>query len=110
MSKHTPGPWTWLNEPYDDGKPYITIEAGDGLHGGNDCGFWFQGIMSEANARLIASAPELLAALEAMIEPWSEHDAARLSGLAGYGALDEQHRTAILNARAAIAKAKGETP
>ena len=93
MSKHTPGPWTWRNEPYDDGKPYIHIEAGDGFHGGNDRGFCFQGIMSEANARLIVSAPELLAALESVL---------------ALAVIEYADMSMFDRARAAIAKAKGE--
>lgn len=102
MSKHTPGPWTWRNEPYDNGKPYTTIEAGDGFHGRNDRGFCLEGIISEANVRLIASAPELLAALEAMMQraEWAPSgDNTRFVSPASEVAKA---------ARAAIAKAKGE--
>jgi hypothetical protein len=107
MSKHTPAPWTTISNPYEDGKPYYYISAGRGFHGE---GFSFSGIIPDADARLIAAAPDLLAALEGMIALWSEHDAARLSGLIDCGGLNEEHRLATLNARAAIAKAKGETP
>lgn len=66
MSKHTPGPWTfrrarsgehrwWIEGPGGDEKPwYIAETAGRGQE-------------NEANARLIAAAPELLAALQDFI-------------------------------------------
>lgn len=49
-----------------------------------------------ANARLIAAAPDLLAALHQMLNDLTDGD-------------DEAH-TAVKRARAAIAKATGETP
>lgn len=51
----------------------------------------------EANARLIAAAPELLAALEALV---GEADLGEVD-------LDDDDRIKLDNARAAIAKAKG---
>lgn len=63
MSKHTPGPWGWENHPYN-GEPIA-------LTGGNDTDVllatgsgeqaWLQ--VNEADARLIAAAPDLLAEL-----------------------------------------------
>lgn len=87
---HTPGPWhvegQYIHGP--DGNRFLAV-AGDG-----------EGI---ANARLIAAAPELLAALEDQVNCWEamlEH-ALRLedSGMA-YSC-----RNALHHARAAIAKA-----
>ena len=92
MSKHTPGPWIW-------GKDY------DGLYGAgpdNDVltfaryeGMWLAyGSHREADARLIAAAPELLAALIA------------LERTAGIPAMNDD--PVRVKARAAIAKATGE--
>ena len=83
-SKHTPGPWgvTRLQ-----GVEYVTIDGGrvsvarvSALKTG------------EANARLIAAAPELLAALELALIAIDEDAAPKVAGMA----------------RAAIAKARGE--
>jgi len=53
----------------------------------------------QANARLIASAPELLAALEKFMVSWNDETGARMERLFG--------TFAVNRARAAIAKAKG---
>jgi hypothetical protein len=103
MSKHTPGPWgVEFSEPYE---PEITagqwsicrvaafagygeIDLGNELGGNNE---------SLANARLIAAAPELLAALShlvALLEPVEQWGALAVPGLA-----------TLNEARAAIAKA-----
>src|SRR5262245_53317886 len=71
MTAHTPGPWRWRNEPYDDGDPYIIIDAGPNPFGFNHAGnggFRIAGIFSEADARLIASAPEMLEALKQLTD------------------------------------------
>lgn len=115
MSKHTPGPWTWGKgidgEPERcyvtqgiEGRPrYLiaTIENGaaeDFLE------------TEEANARLIAAAPDLL---DALLE-FMGTDKTFLS--ASDTQLDELIKDGnvlapiVKKARAAIAKAKGETP
>ena len=62
--KHTPGPWEAHKTHYGDDRTWdvssplrtvATINDGDGL--------------AEANARLIAAAPELLEALEILVAP-----------------------------------------
>lgn len=93
----TPGPWTFNDDDW-------SVEAGHHIicemHGDN----------AEANARLIAAAPELLEALKALaqLEPMqirgvapSDHKLWQPSH--GHG-LTLQH---VLDARAAIAKAEG---
>lgn len=92
---HTPGPWTLGDDP-------CVIES---EHADNDLGFvamvlpspelsWDMTGEREANARLIAAAPELLAALQSI-----------MSGqLCGNVDTDAQRFQA---ARAAIAKATG---
>lgn len=63
--KHTPGPWKLSNEPYPDGSPYYIIQAGHGSYGEN--GFRLGEIMAEADARLIAAAPDLLTAAQTVL-------------------------------------------
>lgn len=60
---HTPGPWMQF-APEIDGQvyqDYRTIRGGMGLRG---MGFELTGFVSEADARLIAAAPEMLAAIQ----------------------------------------------
>ena len=66
-AQHTPAPWSFTNEPYDDGTPYISVFAGK-RHSGD--GFNICGIIRPEDARLIASAPDLLAALKL----WLDYD------------------------------------
>jgi hypothetical protein len=91
-TQHTPGPWK-INEehPYriigrEEGKPYNIVIA-------ETCGYKF---MREQNARLIATAPELLRALEQLLD------------------LQQRYTNVSLKefdqARTAIAKAKGVDP
>ena len=102
-SKHTPGPWKYS-------AYHRSIMGGelsrDGcrIHVASLPGHEFKHPSVDANARLIAAAPELLAAAEEVIR-------SRLS----IGAIQEQgeqgkrHIRHLNELRAAIAKAKGET-
>ena len=92
MSKHTPGPWTANKPTQSNGRaevhagPMLVAQAFNWLldaEGDEQC--W-------ADARLIATAPELLEALKQMLEVWEENPA--------YGA------THADKARAAIARAE----
>lgn len=96
-AKHTPGPWRTKREGFST----IYVEAPIG-------GGWVQEIAAcgptndgsaqqEANARLIAAAPEMLEALRNICD---EQDAQQ--GYASLAAYDQ--------ARAIIAKATGDTP
>lgn len=101
-TKHTPGPWykdicgrIWRRHPSDlyeygggvaGDKPIATVWRG--WYGEEEAGFPL-----EANARLIAAAPELLEACE---------------GLLGLAERDGWLHIAVNAARDAIAKAKGE--
>lgn len=85
MSKHTPGPWAFCNDT-------LCQANGKYLH----LGVWQEsngiGKAAEANKRLIAAAPDLLAALEMVVR--------------GYGVTFQD--AAIRDAAsAAIAKATG---
>lgn len=99
MNKHTPGPWKVSRSDKDGAEVKAIAEiawCGVGAAYSMVSGVT-QHIDAEecrANARLIAAAPELLAALE---------DLERTAGLAA--SHDDPARVA---ARAAIAKARGE--
>lgn len=96
-TQHTPGPWrmTAAKVMAGNGRAICLIENRK-LHEG------FQ--ESSANARLIAAAPDLLAALQAV---WKFFEPVYVSAMA-----DDTERTAqdelIDTVRAAIAKATGE--
>lgn len=110
MNNHTPGPWATETWTYEVDRDIPTIRtAGDAIAQALD--LWRDGADStaerDANARLIAAAPDLLAALEEMV---SEHDTYWRNTVAdnpGYFPPDDTG--GLVLARAAIAKAKGET-
>ncbi len=100
MSEHDPGPWT-IEEYGDDDVPTLVIHkdtesricfmATPGSHGDS--------AIIEANARLIAAAPDLLAALIALRHECIE---------AGFGsARDYRWPKVMEDSAAAIAKATG---
>ena len=94
MSKHTPAPWIMEFRPgHWERRWEISAFDGSCICVGDD---WETSFRSEgdANARLIAAAPELLEALEGMV---SEFDGCYADG-----------EPAMIKARAAIAKARGE--
>lgn len=96
MTKHTPGPWKAEDNMSNEhkGKGWI-VRGVDGkpLTG------WGSITTTEANARLIAAAPDLLAVCEAELEVYDGMDRSRLR-------VETLARIAAL--RAAIAKARGE--
>ena len=89
MSKHTPGPWR-----------IAALESGmvaiDGVNGEEVTGFVFP-----EDGRLIAAAPDLLAALQDVDALWMHHSIAH-----GDGKIGPLHEKVI----SAIAKATGEQP
>lgn len=91
MSKHTPGPWT------HEGQGDITGIEDNGFGRGpvDVCSVYLRTVEGrhEANARLIAAAPDLLAALNT----W----------LAQYSAEEYEDCPEVVQTRAAIAKATG---
>ena len=90
-AKHTPGPWLADGASvYEERDDFSVI-----------CNFWSSSLPEwEANARLIAAAPDLLEALEQLV---IEYDDVELANA------EPSSLTAAFNAaRAAIAKAKGE--
>jgi hypothetical protein len=98
-SKHTPGPWT-----IEDGIRGTTAIIGSDTDGGTAVlarlPHWpIEKEMQASNARLIAAAPELAAALRGIIET--------LGYLEANGGIDAPHRLALIAGRDAIAKAEG---
>jgi hypothetical protein len=94
-TQHTPGPWTCHRSDWNDGAYYIEEVESQFLHNGELSPI--NGEIDEANALLIASAPELLAALQSLTT-WVEEPALDEAGEDG-----KQNRLGI--AKAAIAKA-----
>ena len=98
MSKHTPGPWSVDGEVIrGDEQSNGSVSVACILDGAYPYGRR-AGKSARANARLIAAAPELLEALNNL-----------LSACDLPGDRDREIEQAIPHARAAIAKAKGET-
>ena len=109
-TQHTPGPWkacrsheTFNGPMWDiddderaeyEAEPFVAIESEKRtVMRAHDL---FE--MRPADARLIAAAPELLAALEDLL--WA---------VTGFGDFEAQHPEEFAAARAAIAKATGQT-
>lgn len=97
MTSHTPGPWYWVGTDSYEDKAYLVGDCGQlvlqpvsgwDFSPADPCGHGAIRV-SAANARVVAAAPALLAALKEMvtIDDWE----------------------AVDQARAAIAKAEGPT-
>lgn len=65
--KHTPGPWSWWPKLCGDPGGIITADS-TGNHVAKPTYYVINQDVTEANARLIAAAPELLEALVRMVE------------------------------------------
>lgn len=91
-TKHTPGPWCLSDESPMIIQDECKVIVGSASTYPNS-GYFPGQKEAEANARLIAAAPELLEACE---------------GLLGLAERDGWLHVAVNAARAAIAKAKGE--
>lgn len=97
MSKHTPGPWVIDMESSDAGDICpkndfdLSICEVQRADYSQKTGRYFDGQTTEANRQLIAAAPDLLAALEEIVD-YQELDAGEMKRIA----------------RAAIAKATGQ--
>lgn len=91
MSNHTPGPWH-VTAMHKGIRPSFHSPGENG--GVAICEMYSSGRDVVANARLIAAAPDLLEALEGMV---SDFDGCYADG-----------EPAMIKARAAIAKARGE--
>jgi hypothetical protein len=98
-TKHTPGPWR-IDEAFKGGR--VAIRAGDA-----ETVAFFNPLRDfnatdHANARLIAAAPDLLAALESAVYR------AQLQHMADPANVRFDTDPLITQMRAAIARAKGE--
>jgi hypothetical protein len=99
VSNHTPGPWEILTT---NRKTYVVTNAlsqpfvGQVIAGPTTCPDW------ESNARLIASAPDLLSALEAVTKAYVE-----LVQSDYPPSWSAEKNSEVISARKAIAKAKG---
>lgn len=96
MSKHTPGPWIGAGPSFGDPLPryineIVTVDENDDGFAETICRLPFDYLdaENEANALLIAAAPDLLDALQSLVNHLTDDD--------------------YEIARAAIAKATGET-
>ena len=87
-SAHTPGPWYWADNVPEAPPTYCAIVDSAGFTIADPSP------MSEADARLIAAAPELLAALRWALDQIEDD-------------LDFDHQAALEAAKAAISKATG---
>ena len=98
MSTHTPGPWR-LTVPTMHRFPVANVGV---------INVWSKVCPAldeaEANARLIAAAPRMLAALRAMTEHY-----VRLAASGDCGNWDPKTEAEVIEARAAIAKAEGRS-
>ena len=95
MKAHTPGPWRVGIRP----GPIVYGQQGEQV--ANLHVPMVESDENKANARLIAAAPELLAALDAIVRQMDQ---------GGQGSTQVFNRDAcIQRARAAIAKARGES-
>lgn len=95
--KHTPGPWYWLENRFWGGFSGLYDEAGNEVlvantsNEGDTGAAWFEDFPSEADRKLIAAAPELLAACQKIVDAVEDGD----------------EMAAVEMAEAAIAKATG---
>lgn len=96
---HTPGPWT-MHPRFDDGAEVRAPVAWCSVASTHDASGSqiIDAAEARANARLIAAAPDLLAALEEAIRDHDDFEDGRLSG------------NTVATMYAAIAKATKEKP
>ena len=94
MSKHTPGPWTLDGDGFVYGEGNIVADPHSSLNIDHD--------ELDANARLIACAPELLEALKGIFK-----ECQMIHTQWGEGCNAKEAKLAIKTAKAVIAKAEG---
>lgn len=108
--KHTPAPWRLSGVDVVNGDDHWCINGHSlvtGLHSPTDCRL--ATVYSiEANARLIAAAPELLEALDEMVRWYAKRETASMFVSGGEGLLPiEAQDEEVQQAIRAIAKATG---
>lgn len=105
MANHTPGPWR--AEAHPNGwhiKHGSRWNAALERDVGVDVDFRSRGVEGDANAHLIAAAPDLLIALEEVTKMY-----VKLGNSGDCGFWTPESQDEIIAARAAVAKARGET-
>ena len=118
MKAHTPGPWKVVRNHPDPktAKSYVEVfpETGGSLGAWSSqsiCGLFCAevGGVQEANAALIAAAPDLLEALEKSVRYFADLNGSEWIGEDGVGEKDMRQRAKALHQIifTAIAKAKG---
>ena len=107
MTQHTPGPWE-INTRATPFQCHVVSQPD--AHGIREI---FYSGNNDANARLIAAAPALLAALENILRNYVTLKRSIHTDEFGDGTVEAKHRIEtedrVKFARAAIAKAKAET-
>ena len=96
MTEHTPGPWEYVVDTWHNNELYIVAADAPQDHIGEI-------YSSEEDARLSSTSPELLEALKNLLAEAVEFDDGREWIQAGI------NPETVRQARAAIAKAKGES-
>jgi len=110
MNKHTPGPWYFDEDDRAVGPVanrsigVCSIMLADG-----DAARYHFGEQSIANANLIAAAPDLLEALEKMVEYAHQYSSRERTQAAAMEIDETPISNDVSEARAAIARAKGES-
>lgn len=105
MSKHTPGPWRWDTDfnglsNMDMTEAVLYFEPWEGMH----LSYYADQKRREANANLIAAAPNLLSIAERLVKWDTDYPVNCDNGYAGLKALNEL----IADAKLEIASVRGE--
>lgn len=118
-AKHTPGPWIVRESPKPNIEgPELRLSikhTSPGRDGAEFCEIVAGHVTAEAdaiaraNARLIAAAPDLLAALESLVK-WMDDSGLSSTTPGGVGQFHYEgtEYSVVTDARTAITKAKGE--
>ena len=101
MAEHTPGPWR-------SESPYVSAPSGEHRKIVADCDQHFSDDECEANTRLIAAAPELLAALTYCEVVMDEAARDQMRKELTNAELGKLWTDTLAATRAALAKARGE--
>lgn len=103
MSGHTLGPWEFIGDPDGDEcriRQSSSVKRGRGyISEITIC----ENIQTKANANLIAAAPDLLKALEGMLDRYTG-----LVNCGDCGSWDPESEVEVIDARKAITRAKGQ--
>lgn len=110
-TRQTPGPWrlTQVHTPEDAyGNWYFSIKSGKGFHDEDEQGFELTGLINPKDAHIAAAAPELLLAIEELLNAYSKPDERLCCDGRDCGCMGSTvHQQAEHYARVAVAKARG---